>query len=64
MLYVMVTYVIKRIKKEKTVSASVRIHNAQTTAQSIEFFSVRQIQHFCQYCVKYLLQIIVRTEKC
>ena len=35
MLYVKVTYVIKRIKKEKTVSASVHIHIAQTTAKSM-----------------------------
>ena len=35
MLYVKVTYIIRRIKKEKTVSASVRIHNAQTKAKSM-----------------------------
>ena len=30
----------------------------------VEFFSVRQIWHFCQYCVKYFLLIIVQIEIC
>ena len=32
--------------------------------QTLEFFSVRQIWHFCQYCVKYLQLIIVQIEIC
>ena len=35
-----------------------------TFSPSLEFFSVRQFWHFCQYCVKYLLLIIVQIEKC
>ena len=30
----------------------------------LEFFSVRQIWHFSQFCVKYVLLIIVQIEKC
>ena len=34
------------------------------TSYLIEFFSVTQFWHFCKYCVKYLLLIIVQIEKC
>ena len=37
--------------------------NSSESTYLLEFFSVRQFWHFCQYCVKYLLLIIVQMEK-